>query len=308
MSIDISKLSKHFQNKTVVDHLTFRVKKGEILGLLGPNGAGKSTTMKMLTGYIQPSEGKIYICGYDLNKESLKAKKNIGYLPEHNPLYLDMYVHEYLQFMGSIHGLGKRACIQRARLVVEQCDIGDVQNKKLGVLSKGYRQRVGLAQALMHDPTVLVLDEPTTGLDPNQLHHIRQLIKELGREKAIIFSTHIMQEVEAVCDQVIIMHHGKLCLTATLSELDQQCSDQLIISFREPIPVDALSSIEGINKLEILDAHKCKLYVSNSKDIYEHIFCFTKQQGLTLQRLEHKRESLEEIFTQITKVDSTSIT
>jgi ABC-2 type transport system ATP-binding protein len=305
MSIYISKLSKHFQNKKVVDQLTFKVEKGEILGLLGPNGAGKSTTMKMLTGYIQPSKGKVYICDYDLSKDPLNAKKNIGYLPEHNPLYLDMYVHEYLQFMGSIHGLGSRECIQRARLVVEQCGIGNMQNKKLGILSKGYRQRVGLAQALMHDPSVLVLDEPTTGLDPNQLQHIRQLIKELGCEKAIIFSTHIMQEVEAVCDQVIIMHQGKLCLTATLNELNQQCNDQFIISFKEAIPTDVLFNIEGVDKFEILDAHQCKLYVNNSKDIYEHIFYFTKQQGLTLQRLEQKKESLEDIFIQITRTDRT---
>jgi ABC-2 type transport system ATP-binding protein len=304
MSIDVYNLSKQFHTKVVVDQLSFKVERGQILGLLGPNGAGKSTTMRMLTGYVQPSEGKIYICGYDLSKRPLEAKKNIGYLPEHNPLYLDMYVHEYLRFMGNIHGLSRKRCIERAYEVVDQCGIRTMQNKKLGALSKGYRQRVGLAQALMHDPAVLILDEPTTGLDPNQLHQVRGLIKELSRDKAILFSTHIMQEVEAICDQVIIMHRGRLCLAATLNELVEQGNEQFIISFKEPIPVDQLCSLDAVERIEILDVHKCKLYASNAQKVYENIFQFAKQQGLTLQRLEQKKESLEEIFTQLTKADN----
>ncbi|OJW71475.1 MAG: gliding motility-associated ABC transporter ATP-binding subunit GldA [Candidatus Amoebophilus sp. 36-38] len=300
MSIVVHKLSKHFQHKIVVDQLDFQVEKGQIVGLLGPNGAGKSTTMRMLTGYIPPSEGEIHICNHNLNKSPLKAKKNIGYLPEHNPLYTEMYVHEYLRFMGTIHGLGKSKSIKRAQEVVAQCGIGDMQNKKLGALSRGYRQRVGLAQALIHDPAVLILDEPTAGLDPNQLNYIRGVIKELGREKAILFSTHIMQEVEAICDRVLILHQGTLRLSATLDELAQYGSDQFIVSFKEPIPVEQLQTLSGIKKIELLDAHTCKLYVNHSKDIYEPIFHFAKLHGLTLQRMEQKKETLEDIFTQLT--------
>lgn len=308
MSIDVYKLSKSFQDRTVVDQLTFRVEKGEIVGLLGPNGAGKSTTMRMLTGYLPPSEGQIYICGYDISKAPISAKKNIGYLPEHNPLYLDMYLHEYLRFMGNIHGLSKKKSIKRAYEVVAQCGITDIQNKKLGALSKGYRQRVGLAQALMHDPAVLILDEPTGGLDPNQLQYIRGVIKELSREKAILFSTHIMQEVEAICDRVLIIHQGKLCLSAKLDELTQHSTDQFIVSFKEPIPIEQLKQIASVTKVELLDAYKCKLYTTHSKSMYEDIFHFVKQHGLTLQRLEQKKESLEDIFTQITKPDIHSST
>lgn len=224
MSIDAHHLSKRFSQQLVVDQLSFRIEKGQVVGLLGPNGAGKSTTMRMLTGYLPPSEGKVYIGGYDLQKETLQAKRQIGYLPEHNPLYLDMYVHEYLHLMGSIHGLSKQAYIARAQEVVQQCGIQDMRHKKLGELSKGYRQRVGLAQALMHNPSVLILDEPTTGLDPNQIHHMRAAIKELSREKAILLSTHIMQEVTAICDRVMILHQGRLLLSARLDELAQQGS------------------------------------------------------------------------------------
>lgn len=224
MSIDVHDLSKKFQGQVAVDQLNFKIKPGQVVGLLGPNGAGKSTTMRMLTGYLAPSQGEIYICGYDLQKETLQAKKQIGYLPEHNPLYLEMYVHEYLHLMGNVRGLQKKICKTRAHELIEQCAIGDMQYKKLGALSKGFRQRVGLAQALLHNPPVLILDEPTTGLDPNQIQHMRGLIKELSREKAILLSTHILQEVTAVCDQVLILHQGKLRLSASLNELTQQGS------------------------------------------------------------------------------------
>lgn len=304
MSIDVYRISKHFQDKKVVDQLTFKVDKGQIVGLLGPNGAGKSTTMRMLTGYIQPSEGVVCVCGYDINKNPLKAKKKIGYLPEHNPLYLDMYVHEYLRFMGSLYGMGKKKCITRAYEVVAQCGIGDMQNKKLGTLSKGYRQRVGLAQTLMHDPDVLILDEPTVGLDPNQLSHIRELIKELSREKAVLLSTHIMQEVEAICDRVLVINQGKLCLAASLNELAQKGNDQFIVTFKEVVSIEQLQHIGAVKKIEIIDAHKCILYASNSREVYENIFHFIKQQGLTLQRLEQKKESLADIFAQLTNPDN----
>ena len=304
MSIDVYKVSKSFQGELIVDQLSFRVEKGQIVGLLGPNGAGKSTTMRMLAGYLPASEGDIYICGYDMQKRNLSAKKNLGYLPENNPIYINMYVHEYLCFMGKIHKLSKKKCYQRAKEVVERCGIGDMQNKKISELSKGYKQRVGIAQTLMHDPAVLIFDEPTVGLDPNQLNHIRAVIKELSKEKAILLSTHIMQEVEAICDKVLVMHRGTLRLESTLHDLNQQANNQFTVSFKEEIPIDKLSTIEGIQKVEIVDNNKCKLLVDNNKAIYDQVFQFAKQYNLTIQRIEQKKESLEEIFTKLTKVDS----
>jgi ABC-2 type transport system ATP-binding protein len=301
MSIEVYKLSKHFQAQTVVDQLSFRVEKGQILGLLGPNGAGKSTTIRMITGYLEPSAGEIYICGYDIRKHPRPAKKRIGYLPEHNPLYLEMYVHEYLRFMGSIHELNKKACIVNAKRVVEQCGLGDVQNKKIGLLSKGYRQRIGLAQALIHDPDVLILDEPTTGLDPNQLVEIRSLIKELGQEKSIIFSTHIMQEVEALCDRVIIINQGKLCVEASLQELAAQGEDQFILTFKEVVSLSALEKVQNVRRVQALGQHQYKLYVIQAKGMHENFFRFAQENNLTLQRLEQKKGTLEEIFQRLTQ-------
>lgn len=300
MSIEVYKLSKHFQEQRVVDQLSFRVEKGQVLGLLGPNGAGKSTTIRMITGYLQPSEGEAYICGYDINKQPRQAKKHMGYLPEHNPLYLDMYVHEYLRLMGRIHGLSRKQGIARAQEVVTRCGITEMQNKKLGALSKGYRQRVGLAQALIYDPAVLILDEPTTGLDPNQLREIRSLIREVSQEKAVILSTHIMQEVEALCDRVVILNQGKVCIEATLAELAAQGNDQFIVAFQEPMPLAALEELVGVTRVQALDEHKCIIYANKHKGVYEVLFRFAQENHLTLQRLEQKKETLEEIFQQLT--------
>lgn len=303
MSIVVHKLSKHFQKQTVVDQLTFSVEKGQVLGFLGPNGAGKSTVMRMITGYLEPSEGEIYVCDYDITKHPRQARSKIGYLPEHNPLYLGMYVHEYLRFMGSIHGLSSKQCIAKAKEVVGRCGISDMQNKKLGTLSKGYRQRIGLAQTLMHNPAVLILDEPTTGLDPNQLHEIRSLIREVSQEKSVILSTHIMQEVEALCDRVMIINQGKICIEATLEELAAQSSDQLTVTFQEPIPLAALERLADVARVQVLDKHKCKIYAHKSRDIHEALFRFAQENSLTIQRLEQKKETLEEIFQQLTRAD-----
>ena len=219
MSIVTANLSKHFGKHRAVDQLSFSVAPGEIVGLLGPNGAGKSTTIRMLAGYLQPSAGKIHICGHDIQSEPRQAKAHIGYLPEHNPLYRDMYVWEYLHFIGRIHGLRRQERLHRIATVIAQCGMTPVQSEQLGMLSKGYRQRVGLAAALVHNPSVLILDEPTVGLDPNQLQEIRAFIRSLRQEKAVIFSTHIMQEVEALCDRVIILHQGQLRMAGRLAEL-----------------------------------------------------------------------------------------
>ncbi|MGV3586639.1 MAG: ATP-binding cassette domain-containing protein, partial [Adhaeribacter sp.] len=203
MSVEVKGLTKLFGNQRAVDNISFKVNKGQILGFLGPNGAGKSTTMKIATCFLPPTAGTILVNGYDVNTDPIQVRRQVGYLPEHNPLYLDMYVKEYLQFAGSVNGLKGSQLKARIAEMVDLCGLTAEQGKKIGSLSKGYRQRVGLAQALIHDPEVLILDEPTTGLDPNQLSEIRGLIKNIGREKTVIFSTHIMQEVTAICDRVV---------------------------------------------------------------------------------------------------------
>ena len=221
MSIKIQNLSKTYGTQRAVDDISFEVAKGEIVGFLGPNGAGKSTTMKILTGYLPATEGSAEVNGFDVKTSPLQVKSSIGYLPEHNPLYLDMYVREFLEFTGSLYGLKGKTLQIKVAETIEMVGLGLEKHKKIGQLSKGYRQRVGLAQALIHNPDVLILDEPTTGLDPNQLVEIRDLIKSVGKDKTVIFSTHIMQEVEAICDRVVIINRGKIVANCTLSKLKQ---------------------------------------------------------------------------------------
>jgi ABC-2 type transport system ATP-binding protein len=221
MSIKIQNLSKIYGQQRAVDDISFEVNKGEIVGFLGPNGAGKSTTMKILTGYIPATSGTAEVNGMDVKKKPKAVKRSIGYLPEHNPLYLDMYVREFLEFVGSMYDLKGNSLKNRVEEVIELVGLSLEKAKKIGQLSKGYRQRVGIAQAFIHDPEVLILDEPTTGLDPNQLIEIRGLIKQIGQNKTVIFSTHIMQEVEAICDRVIIINRGKIVADGNLNELKQ---------------------------------------------------------------------------------------
>lgn len=210
MSIKVTDLTKIYGEQKAVDHISFEIKTGEIVGFVGPNGAGKSTTMKILTGFIPPTSGEAKINKLDLIENSLEIRKNIGYLPEHNPLYLDMYVKEYLEFIAGIYKLGSKTK-SKIEQIIEQTGLTIERKKKIGTLSKGYRQRVGLAQALIHDPSILILDEPTSGLDPNQIIEIRNLISEVGKQKTVMLSTHIMQEVEAICDRIIIINKGKSC-------------------------------------------------------------------------------------------------
>ena len=221
MSIEVQQLTKLYGNQRAVDAISFSVKPGEIVGFLGPNGAGKSTTMKIATGYLPPSAGTVTVAGHDVTTDPMAVRRSLGYLPEHNPLYPDMYVKEFLQFIGRLHGLKGENLRRRIEDVVELVGLTVEQRKKIGQLSKGYRQRVGLAQALIHNPPVLILDEPTTGLDPNQLADIRHVIKAIGREKTVLFSTHIMQEVEALCDRAVVISRGRLVADATLAELRQ---------------------------------------------------------------------------------------
>lgn len=219
MSILIQNLTKIYGTQRAIDSLSFTIKKGEIVGFLGPNGAGKSTTMKIITGFLAATEGEVLVEGMDVVQQPIAVKKRIGYLPEHNPLYVDMYVREFLEFMGSLYGMSGRNLKSRIAEVIEMVGLGIEQHKKIGQLSKGYRQRVGLAHALIHDPEVLILDEPTTGLDPNQLAEIRQLIKTIGKSKTVVLSTHIMQEVEAICERVIIIDKGKIVADSSVAEI-----------------------------------------------------------------------------------------
>ncbi len=222
MSIKIQNLTKVYGQQKALNNIGFEISKGEIVGFLGPNGAGKSTTMKILSGYLKSTGGTATLNGVDVDTESKEIKKHIGYLPEHNPLYLDMYVEEFLNFVGSLYGFSKSQLKERTEEIIKKVGLGPEKHKKIAQLSKGYRQRVGLAQALIHNPDVLILDEPTTGLDPNQLVEIRELIKQVGKDKTVILSTHIMQEVEAICDRVIIINHGEIVADAALSEIKKE--------------------------------------------------------------------------------------
>lgn len=219
MSIRIQHLTKLYGAQKAVNDISFDVKPGEIMGFLGPNGAGKSTTMKITTGYLNATSGSVEVCGFDVAKQSMEVRRSIGYLPEHNPLYTDMYIKEFLRFVGALYGLKGEKLRQRVSEMVEICGLELEQNKKIGQLSKGYRQRVGLAQALIHNPPVLILDEATTGLDPNQILEIRTLIKSVGKEKTVLFSSHIMQEVEAICDRAVIINRGQVVANRTLADL-----------------------------------------------------------------------------------------
>jgi ABC-2 type transport system ATP-binding protein len=223
MSIEVQNLSKNYGTQKAVDSINFKINKGEIVGFLGPNGAGKTTTMKMLNGYINPTDGTAFINGMDVSENRIECQQNIGYLPEHNPLYLDMYVREYLKFCASIHKIDKT----EVESIIEKVGLNSESHKKIKQLSKGYRQRVGLASAIIHNPYVLILDEPTTGLDPNQLAEIRALIKEVGKDKTVLFSTHILQEVEAICDRVILINKGEIVADKKLSELKNQNLENL---------------------------------------------------------------------------------
>ena len=302
MSVRVKNLTKIYGEQKAVDGISFEVKEGEIVGFLGPNGAGKSTTMKIATCYIPPTSGELTINGFDVERDSLEVRKIIGYLPEHNPLYLDMYVHEYLSFIGSLHQLSGKNLRHRVALMVEMCGLIKEQNKKIGTLSKGYRQRVGLAQALIHDPEVLILDEPTTGLDPNQLAEIRQLIKKTSQEKTVIFSTHIMQEVQALCERVIIIDQGKLVADSRVSELkgDDEQVIYLVAEFAEKVEVDMLVAIEGV--LEVAEQRKNQyvLKADANRDVRPEIFKFASANNKILLEMREEKQSLENVFQKLT--------
>ncbi|GAB5550462.1 MAG: gliding motility-associated ABC transporter ATP-binding subunit GldA [Saprospiraceae bacterium] len=301
MSVQIQDLTKRFGNQLAVDQLSFSAKKGEILGFLGPNGAGKSTTMKMITGYLPPTQGQVKVCGFDPSENAKAVQQRIGYLPEHNPLYKDMYVKEYLGFVGRIHQLP--AIKTKVAEMIEKTGLGREQNKKIGTLSKGYRQRVGLAQAMLHEPEVLILDEPTSGLDPNQLVDIRKLIKDLGKERTVIFSTHIMQEVQAICDRVLIINQGKIVANDTIPQLQKRLSgDQTIeIELSELVTIKDWSNLEGLKEIKALAWNQWALSFEAGKDPRATIFAYVVAKGWTLIGMAQTTLSVEDVFQELTR-------
>lgn len=300
MSVIAKDLTKIYGDQKAVDNVSFELRSGEIVGFLGPNGAGKSTTMKMLTCFIPPSSGSANVAGFDVHSQSLDLRKNVGYLPEHNPLYLDMYVKEYLQFVGKVHKV--KNLDHRVKEMIGMTGLEREQHKQLSALSKGYRQRVGLAQAMIHDPEVLILDEPTAGLDPNQLVEIRSLIRSIGIDKTVLFSTHIMQEVQALCDRVLIINKGKLVADEPIEKLGERMQHTAVCrcQFLEEPDKIAFQELEGFQT-----ARKVKNYwdlgFDGKTDPRADIFEWAKNKGYTLIHLEKLASSLEDVFQQLTK-------
>ena len=300
MSVKVQGLTKIYGEQKAVDSISFEVKPGEVLGFLGPNGAGKSTTMKILTGFIPQTEGKAFVCGFDVEKNSIEAKSKIGYLPENNPLYTEMYVKEFLLLAAALSNVPKRYRKSRMLEMIDVTGLTQEQNKKIGALSKGYRQRVGLAQALIHDPEVLILDEPTSGLDPNQLLEIRQLISKLGKQKTVILSTHIMQEVQALCQRVIIINKGKIAADDLTENLQRNSIQDVVVkvSFKESVSEKLLNEIDGVRQIRNTGGNNFEL--SASFDIQENVFRFAVKHELTILSLTQEKQNLEDVFRKLT--------
>lgn len=300
MSIEVQSLVKQYGEQKAVNNISFKVNKGEIVGFLGPNGAGKSTTMKILTGYLEQDGGTAKVCGIDVSREPLETKKKIGYLPEANPLYYDMYVREYLDFVADVHAVKNKK--DKIEEVIKTVGLTPERQKKIGQLSKGYKQRVGLAAALIHDPEVLILDEPTTGLDPNQIIEIREVIRSLGQQKTILFSSHILQEVEAICDRVIIINKGQLVADDTLSKLQQMNKEShvVLVQFKENADPTWFASIADVSKIENSDSRTWKLETNNPDQVRKQLFELALQHNLNIVSLQSEEHSLEDVFRNLT--------
>jgi ABC-2 type transport system ATP-binding protein len=297
MSVKVSQLTKLYGEQKAVNNISFEINTGEIVGFLGPNGAGKSTTMKMLTCFIEPSSGTAQIGGNDIIEESMEVRKKVGYLPESNPLYFDMYVKEYLDFAAGVYKLANKK--QRIDEMIEKTGLTREMRKKIGQLSKGYKQRVGLAQAMLHNPEVLILDEPTSGLDPNQLVEIRNLIKDLGKEKTVILSTHIMQEVEAMCSKVIIINKGNLVANDTVENIQKKRKSGQMVKFKTGTPLKE-NHIGGI-QIEKFDNGFYRATYSGAGDLRAEIFNYCVKNNLTLLHLEEELYKMEDVFKELTK-------
>ena len=296
MSIKVENITKTYGEQKALNNVSFSIEKGEIVGFLGPNGAGKSTMMKILTTYLPASEGVAIVNDFEVSKDDISVKKSVGYLPEHNPLYLDMYVREYLLFNAGIYNIPK----SEVESVIEKTGLTPEANKKIGQLSKGYRQRVGLANALLYDPDVLILDEPTTGLDPNQLIEIRQLIKNVGEHKTVLLSTHIMQEVEAICDRVIIINKGQIVLDKKLADLKKNKQQIIEVEFDYRVEDVALQQLPKIDKVENSIGFVYQLYFNTEQDMRGKVFDFAHDNGLKILQLHQKNTTLEKLFTELT--------
>ena len=296
MSIITKNITKFFGKQKALNNVSFTIGKGEIVGFLGPNGAGKSTMMKILTTYYTADDGQAEVNSFDVQSEKKNVQKSIGYLPEHNPLYLDMYVKEYLAFNADVYKVNK----ERINTVIEQTGLGPEANKKIGQLSKGYRQRVGLAAALLHDPEVLILDEPTTGLDPNQLLEIRKLIREIGKEKTILLSTHIMKEVEAVCDRVLIINKGTIVADKKLSELRDGQDQVLVVEFDFRVEEAFLNKLPNVILVKNIGGFVYEITFNTSNDMRPVVFDFAHDNQLKTLQLSRKNKNLESLFTELT--------
>lgn len=304
MSLQVNRLTKVYEQQRAVNNISFEVGKGEIVGFLGPNGAGKSTTMKVTTGYIPPTEGSVKVGGFDVVEDPMKVKMITGYLPEHNPLYLDLYVHEYLHFIGKVYGWNGDRLKKRVCEMIEMCGLTREQNKKIEALSKGYRQRVGLAQALIHDPEVLILDEPTSGLDPNQLIEIRKLISDVSKNKTVLFSTHIMQEVQALCDRVIVINKGEIVADDRLENLmKRNKSNSIVVEFTGPLPLEYLTALPGVKEVQEAGASSYRIIAQEDVDIRPEVFRLAADKNLSLVGLKQEDSSLESIFRSLTTED-----
>jgi ABC-2 type transport system ATP-binding protein len=305
LSVSVNNLTKIYGQQRALDSISFEARPGQILGFLGPNGAGKTTTMKILTCYLSQSAGTAEVCGHDVTTDSLAVRRLVGYLPENNPLYKDMYVREYLTFAARANQVSDSKA--RIEALIEMTGLGRESHKLIGALSKGYRQRVGLAQAMIHDPEVLILDEPTSGLDPNQLAEIRTLIKKLGEEKTVIFSTHIMQEVQALCDRVIIIDQGKLVADDPIGRLRQRLAGEssILVTFDKAVDQKQLANIKGVTRaVANPKAPHYRLYLAGKADARKEVFQFAVQQELVLLGMQREDLSVEEVFRALTAPQS----
>ena len=301
MSVTVQNITKLYGRQKALDDVSFEVKAGEVLGFLGPNGAGKSTMMKILTCFIPQTSGSASVCGFDVTEQPLEVRKKIGYLPESNPMYTDMYVKEYLTFICGMYHISNPG--QKVNAMIETVGLGIEQKKKIGALSKGYRQRVGLAQALIHDPEVLILDEPTSGLDPNQLAEIRALLKQIGKEKTVILSTHIMQEVEAICSRVIIVNKGKIVADDSTGLLRQksQLQNIILVEFASKVSRTDLEKITGVTSAENISGNTWKVLSEAGIDIRSDVFRFAVEKDVSVLSLQKSGQNLEEIFQELTR-------
>lgn len=304
MSITVYNLTKIYGSQKAVNNISFRVNKGEIVGFLGPNGAGKSTTMKIITGYIEADGGRAEVCGQTVNTNSLDTKKKIGYLPEANPLYFDMYVREYLDFVAGVHGIDNKK--QKIEAAIDTVKLKLEANKKIGQLSKGYKQRVGIAAALIHDPEVLILDEPTSGLDPNQIIEIREVIKNLGKDKTVLFSSHILQEVEAICDRVIIINRGNIVADDLLSNLQKSNAQQqqVNVEFKETVPEETMTSIKDVVSVKQVTSNSYQLSTNNPEGVRKQLLELSLKNNLNIVSLQSESNSLEDVFRSLTSANN----